>query len=89
MAGNYIVLSVLYLLALKLTDSARIIVDTADLDDPLIKEVSLMNLREAENHRMLQVMLVVQKAWNEAEKVRVKETPSPNYWKHGGRLYGK
>ena len=79
MTGNYIASSILYLLALKRTAAGKQITDASGLEDLLVREVSLMNLNETEHHQMLEVMRVVEKAWNEAEKVRVKEHPNPNY----------
>lgn len=79
MIGNYIASSVLYLFALKRTAAAKQISDASGLEDPLAREVSLMNLNETENSRMLEVMRVVEEAWNEAEKVRVPEHPNANY----------
>jgi hypothetical protein len=79
MAVNYIVLSILYLLALKRTAAAQRVYEESQTIELLDAEVGRLALNDGYKESLLQALKIAQQAWNEAEKVRVKEHPHPNY----------
>lgn len=79
MVVNYIILSILYLLALKRTAAAQRIYEETQTRELLDAEVGCLALNDGEKQSLLQALKIAQRAWNEAEKVRVREHPHPDY----------
>jgi hypothetical protein len=79
MAANYIVLSILYLLALKRTAAAQRVYEETQTTELLDAEVGRLALNDGDKNSLLQALKIAQQAWNEAEKVRVREHPHPDY----------